>query len=197
MMNEKNLMEIDSAEENAESRVEGAEDSITEEKPADRVANETLEDADKAVEDADISAKDTEDVNEGAALDYESAEPYAEDAEDMDLAFEDEDAPAENAEIDDIEELKKSFPELSSLGSVSQLLYPEKYAKFRGLGLSPAEAFLATGQALKPKKTAPSSPISVARQRDSIPNRELKFAREIFTDLCDKEIQELYKKVSK
>ena len=197
MMNEKNLMEIDSAEENAEPRVEGAEDSLAEEKSADRVENETLEDADKALGDADISAEDAEYANEGVALECESAEPYAEDAEDMDLAFEDEDAPAENAEIDDIEELKKSFPELSSLGSVSELLYPEKYAKFRGLGLSPAEAFLATGQALKPKKAAPSSPISVARQRDGIPNRELKFAREIFTDLCDKEIQELYKKVSK
>ena len=196
-MNEKNLMETDSAEENAEPRVEGAEDSIAEEKSADRVANETLEKAEEARGDADISAEDAEYANEGVALDYESAEPYAEDAEDMDLAFEDEEAPAENAEIDDIEELKKNFPELSSLGSVSQLLYPEKYAKFRGLGLSPAEAFLATGQALKPKKAAPSSPISVARQRDGIPNRELKFAREIFPGLCDKEIQELYKKVSK
>lgn len=182
-MNEKNLTEIDSEKENENPIAENAEDNIAEDEAPANMAGDTLEIA-------ETSCEDEEDTPE-------STELYAEDAEDRDLAFEDEDAPAENVESYDIEELKKSFPELSSLGSLSDLLYPEKYAKFRGLGLSPAEAFLATGQALKPKKAAPSSPISVARQRDGIPNRELKFAREIFTDLCDKEIHELYKKVSK
>ena len=182
-MNEKNLMKIDSAEENAELESEDIEDIVENDESANKNAEDMLENAETTYEDAEDTP--------------ESAELFAEDAEDTNLAIEDEGAPAENAEGYDLEELKKSFPELAELKSVGELLYPEKYEKFRSLGLSPAEAFLATGQALKPKKAAPSSPISVARQRDGIPNRELKFAREIFTDLCDKEIQELYKKVSK
>lgn len=182
-MNKKNLMEIDSAAENAELETKDTDDSIENTQSANENAEDTLENAEIAYEDV----KDTP----------ESAEFFAEDAEDEDLAIEDESAPAENAEGYDIEELKKSFTELADLKSTGELLYPEKYEKFRALGLSPAEAFLATGQALKPKRVTPSSPISVARQRDGIPGRELKFAREIFTDLCDREIQELYKKVSK
>lgn len=239
-MNEKNLMKTYSAEENAEPRVEGTEDGIAKEKSADQMVKDALEKAEDALEDATISTKVAEDVSEGAGLDYENAEPYAEDAEDRDLAFEDEEVLAEEAEgstesevgfeenevedyleeaegstesevefaegaedleedmkVRDLEELKKSFPELAGLGSTEELQHPEKYQKFRALGLTPKEAFLATGQVLKPKRSIPSSPISVSRQRDGIPNRELKFAREIFPGLCDKEIQELYRKVAK
>jgi hypothetical protein len=83
-MNEKNLTEIDSEKENANPITENAEDSIVEEEAPANAAEDTLENA-------ETSCEDEEDKPE-------STELYAEDAEDTDLAFEDEDAPAENVE---------------------------------------------------------------------------------------------------
>ena len=100
-------------------------------------------------------------------------------------------------DADDVALLKAKFPELGSIGSTAELRYPEKYARFRRMGLSATEAYLATGQGRARGKIPPASPLSVTGRKDGIPQRELRVAREIFTGLSDREIQALYKRVTK
>lgn len=96
----------------------------------------------------------------------------------------------------DLELLKSSFPALSNIESIGELESPDEYARFRGLGLTPKEALLATGQSLKPPpQRRPTSPIATRGRSERIPEYYLKMAREIFHGLSDREIQVLYKKV--
>lgn len=189
MMNEKSLIEIDcDTEESCENAKIAEEDvKIITEGEAENAEDTESE---NELENAELDY-------ENIGLDYENAELTDEDAEGRNLAIGDEEVFAENLKSDELAELKSYFPALADLKSTAELQYPERYEKFRALGLTPKEAFLATGQALRQKRHVPSSPISVSRQRDGIPGRDLKYAREIFTDLCDREIQELYKKVAK
>lgn len=99
--------------------------------------------------------------------------------------------------IDDMEELKKQFPELSEISSPSELQGAEKYMRFRELGLSPTEAYLATGGGRIKERTRPNSPVSVRRRDDGIPERQLRMARELFSEMSDTEIQALYRRVTK
>ena len=181
-MNEKSLIEIDCDTEESCENAKIAEEDVKSTAEGEAENSEDME---------------AENALENAELDYENAELTDEDAEDRNLAIGDEDVFAENLKSDELAELKSYFPALADIKSTAELRYPERYEKFRALGLTPKEAFLATGQALRQKRHVPSSPISVSRQRDGIPGRDLKYAREIFTDLCDREIQELYKKVAK
>ena len=93
--------------------------------------------------------------------------------------------------------LKKGFPELSGIDSLSALKDPEKYERFRRMGLTPSEAYMASGEHRLATRGIPSSPISVTRRAEGIPDRQLRMAREIFTGLTDVEIQALYKRVTK
>jgi hypothetical protein len=101
----------------------------------------------------------------------------------------------------DLEELKAIFPELSEISSITMIENPLRYAALRDLGLSAKEAYLATNahksrydnrshlnSAVPGGAAAPKSSMSVA---------ELDAARELFGQLSDREIQKLYKKVTR
>lgn len=101
-------------------------------------------------------------------------------------------------EENDLAQLRNSLPELKDLAAVSNLKYPEEYARFRALGLTPREAYLATGERREPIEARRiTSPMSVKRTRDAIPEYYLKMAREIFGGLSDREIQSLYSRVNR
>lgn len=113
-------------------------------------------------------------------------------AEDSDLSREEEPDSA-----DDMEELKKQFPELSAFSSTDELRDKEKYKRFRSLGLTPAEAYMACGGVRPAERLRPSSPLSVKRRDEGIPDRQLRMARELFSEMSDTEIQALYRRVTK
>ena len=100
----------------------------------------------------------------------------------------------------DIEELSSEFGELKDLCDITELENPLRYAALRDLGLSPAEAYLATTK--NRKKTDNRShlfgmPMVSASHSGSMPDKELEAAREIFTDISDAQIRKLYKKVTR
>ena len=72
----------------------------------------------------------------------------------------------------------------------------EKYRRFISLGLTPDEAFRATGYRKNQKKTMATSPISVTNRAISISEADLRAARQIFTTLTDREINNLYRRVT-
>ena len=97
----------------------------------------------------------------------------------------------------DLDELKREFGELAGISSIENLRFPEKYKRFREMGLNPVEAYMATGETRAKERYIPTSPLSVSRRAEGIPQRQLRIAREIFEGLTDMEIQALYKRVTK
>jgi hypothetical protein len=128
--------------------------------------------------------------DDSEAVDY--SEEYAEDGTEEDNR--DEDALDIN---EDIRLLKEEFPELWDLSSADELQNKEKYLRFRGLGLTPAEAYMASGGARVKERPRPTSPLSVKRRDEGIPDRQLRMARELFSEMSDTEIQALYRRVTK
>ena len=114
----------------------------------------------------------------------------------------DEDAAKDYAAIvkADIEELSAEFSELKDLRDITELENPLRYAALRDLGLSAAEAYLAT---TKNRKKADNRshllgmPMISSSSTGSMPDRELEAAREIFTDISDAQIRKLYKRVTR
>ena len=99
----------------------------------------------------------------------------------------------------DVAELSAEFSELRGLTDITELENPLRYATLRDLGLTAAEAYLATTK--NRRKTDNRShlfgmPMVSSSQTGSMPDRELEAAREIFTDMSDSEIRNLYKKVT-
>ena len=100
---------------------------------------------------------------------------------------------------EDLAALKNEFPELRSIENITELDNPLRYAALRDLGLTPAEAYLAT---LKRTKRDNRAHLTTAYGKNaSVPSgamtqRELAEAREIFGNLGDLEIQRLYKRVT-
>lgn len=101
----------------------------------------------------------------------------------------------------DMEELKKDFPHLSGKTSIAELDNPLRYAALRDLGLTPREAFLATNSPVTKYDNRSHLSGAVPRRAgsasDTLGANELMAARELFADLSDREIQKLYKKVSR
>ena len=100
----------------------------------------------------------------------------------------------------DVEELSSEFSELSELTDITELENPLRYAALRDLGLTAAEAYLATTKNrhkadnrshLFGTKMVSSTPLGVMSER------ELESARELFSDMSDAQIRKLYKKVTK
>lgn len=100
---------------------------------------------------------------------------------------------------EDLESLRSEFPELRGISNILELGNPIRYAALRDLGLSPAEAYLATeSRGARRDNRAhlqTSVPKSASRPMEDIPKRELEIARELFSELSDREIQKLYRKV--
>ena len=104
-------------------------------------------------------------------------------------------------EKQDLEELQALFPHLKSKTSITELDNPLRYAALRDLGLSPKEAYLATSdfrQSYDNRSHLRSSvPKSASAPQNILSRSELDAARELFSGLSDREIQKLYKKVSR
>ncbi len=104
-------------------------------------------------------------------------------------------------EAADMEVLKKEFPELAELCSLTELEHPARYGTLRELGLSPKEAYLAT-EHRRAKEVDNRShlrsaiPHAVGTSGEVISASELAAARELFLGLSDHEIRKLYKKVT-
>ena len=101
----------------------------------------------------------------------------------------------------DMEELRSLFPNLRDKTSITELDNPLRYAALRDLGLSPKEAYLATSephQRYDNRSHLKSSvPRSASAPTDILTRGELEAARELFSGLSDREIQKLYKRVSR
>ena len=101
---------------------------------------------------------------------------------------------------EDLETLKREFPELSEAESILEIENPLRYAALRDLGLSPAEAYRATTKSRRKTDNRFHLGISVPRAasmpQGAMSEAELKAAREIFSDISDSEIRNLYKRVT-
>lgn len=101
---------------------------------------------------------------------------------------------------EDIAQLKSEFPELSELSEITQLNNPLRYAALRDLGLSPAEAYMATAPRHRQRDNrshlTSAMPKAGVNRYGGMTKREMDRARELFADLSDSEIQALYKSVT-
>ncbi len=98
----------------------------------------------------------------------------------------------------DLEELAGEFPELCSLDTLSG---SERYKELRALGLTPAEAYLASVRRTPKFDSRSHLKTSVPRSAKSpggaMSRQELIEARELFSGLSDRQIEDLYRKVTK
>lgn len=152
----------------------------------------------------------TELTNENEALEV-AIEPEVEDTSvegaKADVAQDEESAAYGESEPDyeaiikeDIATLKAEFPELGGIEDITDLHNPLRYAALRDLGLSPAEAYLATAKRVK---TDTRAHLKSAHGRSAAPAgsamsyAELATARELFPGKNDRELARLYKRVTK
>jgi hypothetical protein len=100
----------------------------------------------------------------------------------------------------DLTELQRLFPHLLDKRSITELDDPLRYAKLRDLGLSPKEAYLASAkiESVYDNRShiIPSYSRAAGSSSSSLSGDELEKARFIFSELSDREIQKLYKKVT-
>lgn len=101
---------------------------------------------------------------------------------------------------EDIEELRRDFPELRDIESVTELSNPIRYAALRDIGLSASEAYLLTSHKLSRSDTRSHLTSSVPKAAKSpetgLGKRELEELRELFGEISDADIYKLYKKVT-
>ncbi len=101
----------------------------------------------------------------------------------------------------DMRELSEIFPHLAGKRSIAELDNPLRYAALRDLGLSPKEAYLATADPASRydnrSHLLSAVPKRMGTQEKIMSQNELERARELFSDLSDRELQRLYKKVTK
>ena len=100
----------------------------------------------------------------------------------------------------DIDALKAEFPELKGINDITDLNNPLRYAALRDLGLSPAEAYMATAKRRTQDTRAhlrSAHGKNAATAMGMMSQYELATARELFPGMSDSELQRLYKKVTK
>lgn len=99
----------------------------------------------------------------------------------------------------DMREISGEFSPGKEL-DVSDLKNPIRYGALRDLGLTPKEAYLASGgkkESIDNRAHLSSSvPKKFSSQFSEMPRGELDAARELFGDLSDTQIRALYKKVT-
>jgi hypothetical protein len=159
-----------------------------------------MDEISRDLNEADAEALNSADTEESSPSVNEEP-PKSSDAVDAEDAYESADEIDYEALIaSDIAQLKAEFPELSGIEDVTDLHNPLRYAALRDLGLSPAEAYLATA-----KRSAQDtrSHLKSAHGRNAVTQmgmmtqRELAAARDLFPDLSDSQLQQLYKRVTK
>ena len=100
---------------------------------------------------------------------------------------------------EDIALLRRTFPELSGISDITELENPLRYAALRDLGLTPAEAYLATERGRRADTRSHlfgAVPRGASSPSGSMSQKELEGAREIFSGMSDVDIQKLYRKVT-
>lgn len=150
----------------------------------------------------ELESKSPDNVNEDLQTEVRKSDTPAALTENFEPTNESQEDAVDYARIakEDLEALKTEFPELADIGDICELNNPLRYAALRDLGLSPAEAYLATAKRM-PKRDNRSH-LSAMRTVSYAPSgsmseSELMAAREIFSDISDAEIRKLYKKVNK
>ncbi len=102
---------------------------------------------------------------------------------------------------DDLRKLAENFQELSEIKDITELENPMRYAELRDLGLSPEEAYLATRRTRKNfdnrSHLLTSMPKSIKNISSAMTRAEMEEARELFPDMSDAQIQQLYKSVTR
>ncbi len=146
-----------------------------------------VENDDKRVAESDSTPEAASDTGEATVDPLTEAAP-------------DEEAPDYSKIVEeDLRTLKSEFPELSSMRDIYELKNPIRYGALRDLGLTAKEAYLASGGRRTVSDNRAhlhsSVPKSATSPLGEIPRKELEIARELFSDLCDSEIQKLYRKV--
>jgi hypothetical protein len=144
--------------------------------------------------------EENEQVDEASTENTESAGESNAEAESPDY---------ERLASEDLSEIKRLFPNLSSLSDIRELDNVARFGELRDSGLSVKEAFIATNfnriLASLAEKAARSDGKSHLRSAipsvsappvNSMSAEQLHSAREIFGNLTDKEIENLYKRVS-
>lgn len=137
----------------------------------------------------------TAEITEEKAEACDAADTASEQAESVE-------AEADYAKIvrEDIAALSAEFPELKGLSDITELENPLRYAALRDLGLTPAEAYLATSKRQRARDNRShlyGAPIINSKRSGAVPETEMVAAREIFSDMSDAEIRRLYKKVTR
>jgi len=95
----------------------------------------------------------------------------------------------------ELEGLSAEFPDVNLGG------HAERYSELRALGLSEREAFFASASRVPRTDNRAhlfgGMPKMAKSPMGAMPRRELEAAREIFSGLSDRQIEDLYKKVTK
>ena len=187
------------------------EETQEEEQPAE--ASETdetpAEDA-PAEEEADADDKDRNDNLEERVNDLEKRVDKNEKAT-KELGYEDkeEDVQKEYAAMEaaDLAELQKRYPDIR-LNSLRDLKNLGRYGELRDMGLSAAEAFMATNAEMLEKRAEETGAARAASKahmttvskksggtnEPQMTDEELAIARDFFPDMSDEQIQKVYKK---
>ena len=99
----------------------------------------------------------------------------------------------------DMRELSAEFSADSEI-KITDLKNPIRYGALRDLGLTPKEAYLASGGKKERSDNrahlSSSVPRAMTAAFSEIPRGDLEAARELFGDMSDSEIRNLYKKVT-
>ena len=153
------------------------------------------------------------DVNEGIAEEEDAKSEIIQNAEEENVAIDTDEATESEADVDnkeaidyealiasDVDALKAEFPELKGINDITDLNNPLRYAALRDLGLSPAEAYMATAKRRTQDTRAhlrSAHGRNAATAMGMMSQYELATARELFPGMSDSELQRLYKKVNK
>ena len=126
--------------------------------------------------------------------------------EDTAASAEEKEADEKEGTVDYSELLRSDMAELAAEFSpkenikITDLKNPVRYGALRDLGLTPREAYLASGGRKEKSDNrahlSSSVPRAVSSSFSEIPRAELDAARELFADMSDSEIRNLYKKVT-
>ncbi len=136
--------------------------------------------------------------------------PEAEEKSQTEISLEEEESPDyESLAKEDLNEIKRLFPDLAGLCDIRELDNVARFGELRDSGLSVKEAFMATNYnrllASLAEKAARSDgkshlrsaiPTVSAPPSESMSAEQLRSAREIFGNLTDKQIENLYKRVT-
>ncbi len=142
-----------------------------------------------------IDAEDakSEDVAANGDIEAEASAPYRDEPSEPVTDY-------EALIASDVAALKSEFPELKGISDITELHNPLRYAALRDLGLSPAEAYMATAKRRTQDTRShlrSAHGRSAASQTGMMSQFELATARELFPDMNDSELQRLYKRVTK